>query len=316
MVEEFTLTNLTTMSEVTFGQEVHNDFLIEPNGIDWGSAKASHNTYTFPGQVGTYISSTNVKEREISIKGYAFYILSEEDKASVNRVDWIEYGYQKILEKKEVIGNIINPLDYLRIEIGDYYIEGKPTDSVKFGTAEENNNQFFCNFTINLFCNNPMFRKKSEVQTKLSGSTPKFHFPLVFPQNKGIIFGVRENYRLLAMQNDGVATIGCKVRMIARGPITNPTVRNVTTGESITINKTLVADEEVIINTSDGEYKNVIGIVNGEELNYFKYWDFENQWLKFKPGISIVGYSVDEGDEENLDVSIEISPQRYILENL
>lgn len=316
MISQFLLENLTTQQRALFGQEPSCDFLYKDDGLDWGTAKARHNTYTYPGQIGVSISSTNVQERSISIVGYACYVLSKSEREGLTYSERIEYGYQKILEKKEMLSAIINPSQYVRISIADYYIDGKPSSSIAFGNTEAENNQYFCRFTINIYCADPLFKKQTNVQTALSDSLPRFHFPLIFSQNRGIIMSIRREYKLIAIENNGAVPVGCTIVLEARGRVVNPKIENIQTGESLVIDKTMIAGEKIVINTVDGNDKGVKGYIDEEEYNYFKYWDFENDWMKFPRGISLVGYSVEEGEESSLNVLIEINPMKYSLEEM
>ena len=316
MVSSFVLQNLTTMEKATFGQEPKYEFLYKEDGLDWGQAQANHNTYTYPGQIGVYISSTVVRGRDISITGYACYMLSAEEMKNIPFSERVAYGYKKILRKKEKLNGIVNPFHFVRLTIGSYYIEGKPSSSIKYGQTESENNQFFCKFTINLFCNDPMFRKASAIQTVLNGVSPAFHFPLVFPKDKGIIFSEQRAYSLIAIENEGQVDIGALITLKARGNVSNPVIENIGTGERIVINKTLETNEVIEIDTTDGNSKSIKGYKDGEWFNYFKYWNFENDWLKFPLGISLIGYSVDDELESLLDVSVSLIPKKYTLEEM
>ena len=128
--------------------------------------------------------------------------------------------------------------------------------------------------------------------------------------------GIRSSYRLIAIENEGNVSTGCVIRLKAKGTIVNPTITNIQTGEFITIDKTLVNDEEVEINTNDGNEKGVKGYIDGKEFNYFKYWNFESTWLKFPIGTSLIGFSLKEGDETLLDISITVNPLKYALEDM
>lgn len=316
MIEKIVLQNMSTLEQVSCGQDVSNEYLIPEGGIDWGTVNASHNTYGYPGQAGVYISSTSLRPRDISITGYAFYILSDADKSIVPETDWLEYCYSRILDKKSVIDSIVNPDDYLRIIVGDYYIEGKPNNSVIFGKTVRDNNKYFCKFTISLYCNNPLFHRVSERQVVLSSVIPSFHFPLRFPKNKGIVMSVRRGYQLIAVENDGAIPVGCVIHLTSRGSIVNPTIENVLTGEKISISKTMSQGEEITINTNDGNEKGIYGTIDGISESYFKYWNFDNSWIKVPVGASLFGYSVESGNESLLDVSIDISPAKHTLEEL
>lgn len=315
MISKFEMKNLTNGKEVSLGQDSSSQYVYKDDGLDWGSAPATHNTYTYPGQIGTYISTTSVRERTISITGYVYYIPNEQEKQLYFGKDMIEYCYEKILEKKKILNEIVNPTQYVRLTIGNYYIDGKPNSSVMYGRNHAENNEYFCKFLITLYCNNPMFRKKIPSKTSLSSTAPKFHFPLVFPKNRGIVMGIRTNYQILGVENEGDSPIGCIVTIKAKGTITNPTIEVIDKDQRMTVYKTLQEDETIIINTIQGE-RSVKGILNGVEEDYFKYWDYENTWIELPIGTTLIGYSLESGDKTLVDVTVDIIPMKYGLEEM
>lgn len=315
MVSNFVLKNLSTLEEVVFGQQMDCDYIYESGGLDWGSIPASHNVYNYPGQIGDSISSSKINNRDVTIQAYAFYVLNEDERAEVGR-GWVDYAYEKIKEKKEKLNRIINPLDYVRITIGDYYIEGKPSATVQYGATEAENNVYFCKFLITIFCANPMFKKLTQTVTVLAGDHGGFFFPLSLPDS-GFIFGVRNNYLKLNVENDGNAEIGARIIITAKGAVNQPSILNEENGQHFTIKKNLVLGEQVIVTTMDGAKRGVIGILNGVESSYLKYWAFNaNDWIKFKPGFSEVSYSCLNEAEALMDVRVEINAEKFGLEEM
>lgn len=313
MIGNLKIKNKTTLQEITIGQDIDYDYVYEDDGIDWGTVPAQHNTYNYPRQVGSTISSTKIGERDITIIGYVYYFLTAEERENISRGERHAYGYDIIKKKKETLNNVINPNDYVRISVGDYYIEGKPSASVKYGSDGESNNEYFCQFLIIIYCSNPMFKKNTITKTVLSASNPMLHSPFVIPPF-GIVGGRRNNYLILSVENEGNAEIGGRIILTAKGEVKNPSVENIGTGETITINKTLEAGEVVTITTIDGKEKGVTGNINGIEENYFKYWNFNNVWFKFQQGVTLIGYSTENNSENLLDVVVEINPEKFALE--
>lgn len=313
MVTSFEIENRTTMEKVKFGQEIDCDFLYKSGGIDWGNTTSTHNTYNYPNQVGVSISTSKINTRDVYITGYAFYVMSSEEMKNIPRSDWENYVYSKVKEKKKKINDIINPSDYVRIYVGGYYLEGKPEASVKYSIEDSGNNNLFCQFNIQIYCNNPMFKKETIVKTVLSGDTPVFHFPFILVPD-GIIMGTRIDYLMLAVENEGNVAIGGKIILKSSGVVKNPKITNVLTGETITVKKTMQAGERITINTVDGRDRGIIGYYNGVEQSYLQYWSFDNTWFKFLKGTTLIGYETENQSETLLDVSIEINPEKFGLE--
>lgn len=315
MISEFILVNETTQKELKFGQDIDCDCLYGDGGLDWGSVGGTHSTYNYPNQVGASISHTKLNSRDISIEGYVYYIISEGEATELNRNDRINYCYEKIKEKKALLNEIINPNDFIKLIIGDYYIEGKPNASIIYGNVESENNLYFCKFMFSLFCANPMFKKNTISRTKVQGSTGNFKFPLALPQ-EGIILSERHDYLLISVNNEGGVPIGGRIIITARGVALNPQIENLNTNEIIKINKQMVAGETITINTSDGAERGIIGEIGGVKSNYLQYWNFSNKWFKFNLGTTLLGYSTDDSSENLLDITVEINPEKFSLEEM
>lgn len=315
MITKFEVRNLTTDDRITFGQELNCDYLYQSGGIDWDNASATHNTYNYPGQVGVSIYSSKINERDIAISAWAYYVLSSEERELIDRSEWKEYAYEKIKRKKGILNGVFNPMDTLRITTGGYYIEGKPAASVKYGINESDNNIYFCKFKVTIYCNNPMFKKETVVKKAVVGDTPVWSFPWIL-NDSGVVMGTRIDYLSLVVENEGNVEIGGRIILTAKGTVVNPSITNVETGEEIKIGKTMTAGEKIIITTVDGKDRGIVGIVNGVEQNYLRYWNFNNSWIKFQKGTSLIKYATENQADEKLDTVIEINPEKYSLEEM
>lgn len=316
MVTKVVVTNTNIDEKVTFDYD-DTTFLINDESIDWGTASAKHNSYEFPNQVGKQVLSTNIDERDISIHGYIIPDDFEYYGMTMNQV-W-QRSVESINEKKMFLAKIFNPLDVIRLQMGKYYIEGKPNSSIAFGNAYSQNNEVVCEFSVSLYCNEPMFKYDGTLITTLSGVEPKFHFPLIFKTetdlegNKsevGIIFGIRLGYRVIMADNPGSIEIGAKFIMEALGEVKNPVISNAKTGESFKLSRIMEEGEKIIVTTNEG-HKSVIGIKDRKEENYFKYWVMGNKYLKLKPGSNLFTYTADDETWNLLDVKIELKPEYF-----
>lgn len=314
MISEFILINEETEKQFSFGQSSEYDFIFTE--INWGSAGATHNTYNYPNQVGVSISSTKINPRDISIEGYVFYVLTDREYWEIPREEKLSYCYDKIKQKKSSLNEVINPNDVIKLVIGNYYIEGKPNSSIVYGVEDRDNNVYFCKFSFSLYCANPMFKKNTISKTNIQSSTPFFHFPLIIPKYEGIALSSRENYLMLAVENEGGVPIGGKIIITSKGVVLNPTLENILTGEFIRINKEMQDGEEIVINTVDGKERGIFGTLNGVTGSYLQFWDFRNTWFKFLIGTTLIGYTTENASENYLDVVVEINPEKYSLEEM
>lgn len=315
MITEFTLKNMTSGKEVKFGQTIDCDYLYTSGQIDWGSAPAQHNTYTYPGQTGNSISSTKINSRDITIEGWVSYVMSAKEISETPISDRVSYGYKKIKERKGVLNEIINPNNVIRITIGNYYIEGNPVASIVYGKEDSDNNFYFCKFMFSLFCANPMFKKVMIAKSVTVGDAPMFHFPWIIPP-EGYVMGVRNNYAMVIVDNEGDVPVGGKITFKANGEVKNPSVELIPTGETIKIMRTMHYGEIIVINTEDGKNRGIKGGTEGDMENYFKYWSFENTWFKFPQGSTPMGYKTENQSESLLTVSVDLNPEKFSLEEM
>lgn len=313
MVTGFMIENQTTKERVTLGFNPKFDYVYKEDGLDWGFAPATHSTYFYPGQVGEQIAMTNVTGREVTFTGYVHYIPTEGERSAYDKSVWVKLVENKIKEKKRKLNGLINPLDYVKIIIGDFYLEGKPVRSVQYGDTREDNNEYFCMFVINIHCPNPMFHKVVPPNTVISGSSPGFHFPLSIP-NTGFKLSTRTDYLVISVDNEGDSAVGGIITLKADGEVVNPTVENIETGEKFKIYKTMAKGDVIVVDTRLGANQGIKGGHGEATENYFKYWDFENDWIQFGIGSVLVGYSTDNEAESLLTVLIEIKPEKYGLE--
>lgn len=313
MITGFIIENQTTKKRVTFGQKPAYDYVYKDDGLDWGYAPATHSTYFYPEQVGEHIAVTNITGREVTITGYVHYVPDEVDRSNYDKSAYGALVHQKVLEKKEVLNSLVNPMDFVRIIVGDFYLEGKPTRSIQYGQTMEENNELFCLFVMNIYCPNPMFHKVISPNTIVTGSQPYWHFPLSIPDN-GFKFSTRVDYMVISVENEGNTTVGGIITIKADGEVQNPTIELVGTGKKFTINKTLQRNEVVVIDTRNSEDRGVNGGITEADSSYFKYWDVDNDWLQFTVGSNLVGYSTDNESELLMTVIVEIRPERYAVE--
>lgn len=311
MVTRVEVTNTNTNEGITLDYD-NSTYLINDESINWGTASVTHNSYEFPNQVGKQILSTNIDGRDISITGYI--IPDDFDYYGLTLQEIWYKSVQSIELKKMLLARIFNPLDVIRLKMGEYYIEGKPNLSISFGNTYSQNNEVMCEFYVPIFCNEPMFKYDGIIVTTLSGITPKFHFPLIFKtkggKEEGIIFGIRVGYRVIEADNVGSIEIGADFILEALGEVINPEIINTETGESFKIKKKMEYGEKIRVTTSEG-HKKVIGIINKEEKNYFKYWTMGNKYLKLKPGKNLFTFSADDETWNLLDVKIEFKPEYF-----
>lgn len=288
MIESILLTNTVTLQSVLFDKD-QSEFVLDE--ADLGTVEGTHHSYKYVSQVGVYIDSTSLEERTVSITGWV-----------------IGDTYDLLRKNKEVLNRIANPQHTLEAVVFDKYkLTFKPDYSVKYSVAYEENNEVLCKFLIQGTCADPMFTTKDRQSALVASVIPKFKFPLVIPQDTGILMGLREPSLLATLNNEGDIDTGMVITFSCTSTVTNPSLLNVDTREFIKINKVLSPGEQIVVSTGSGE-KYIKGIVSGEEYNYFKYMDFDSTWLQLHLGTNTLKYDADE-NVDGLEVLISFLPK-------
>lgn len=287
MVEEITLRKVRTSEELSLDMVSAPGFLLK--SVDWGTIKSTHHTYRYVNQVGATVTGTSLETRDITIEGWI-----------------VATGETTMSMYKRVLNKFVNPQDAVDLLYKDYMIRFLPDETVKYSVNYEENNEIICKFQILGTCPHPMFSDSSEQRSTFAATTAHFHFPLVvsadLPEG-GVVFGKRTESLIASVVNVGAVSVGMRIVFKAHGRVENPKLINVNTQERLMINKTLVADEEIVINTNVGE-KSVRGRVgNAMFTNYYMYRDLDSTWLQLNTDENLFRYDADEG-LDNLEVFV------------
>lgn len=283
MVEKITLKRVRDSQELILDMMSTPDYILK--SVDWGVVKGTHHSYKYINQIGVSITGTTLETREPVIEGW---IVAQNEK--------------RMTTLKRKLNQFVNPQEAIDLFYNDYVIRFIPNQSVRYSISAGENNEVFCKFQINGVCPNPLFSNTQEQSIPFAATIPMFHFPLVIPE-EGIVFGRRTESLFANVINEGAVSVGMRIVFKANGSVINPSLTNVNTQEEFFINKTLVAGEEIEINTSVGE-KSVRGKIGTNDFeNYFMYKDIDSPWLQLDVGDNIFRYNAEEGID-NLDVYV------------
>lgn len=142
----------------------------------------------------------------------------------------------------------------------------------------------------------PYWRDANEIDENLAGLQKMFKFPF----NTGgrwYLSRFSDNcYKTII--NNGNVQLGVQFTIYARGEFTAPEILHMGTGEKLTINRTFVKGESVVINTEYGQRGVQITDVNGVTSNGFRYL-VEGQdgdiGMQLVPGENIFRYDAANG---------------------
>ena len=163
--------------------------------------------------------------------------------------------------------------------------------------------------TIELVCADPYLKEVVEEKVDIASWSGGFMFPLIIPQDIGIVMGLRNPSVIANVYNKGDVTTGMIVKFRALGELTNPSIFNVNTRDFFKINHTMQAGEVITLNTNSGN-KRVIGELNNVETNLFNEIDIDSTFMQLELGDNLFRYDADT-NLGNLEISIYYNP-RYL----
>lgn len=191
-----------------------------------------------PNQDGTSYVQTLLESRFLELKFAAF---------NQNQSD--------LFTLREYINKVMNPKYLLEILYeypgGTKRITGHLEGELTFIKSDDRK---FQEMELSIECNDPYWKDETSSRATLTLEEPAFIFPLVF--NPSIKFGVIAN-KTVVIENNG--HVDSPVLMKFLGPATNPIITNETTGEFIKVDKTLLVNEMLEINTAFGNKSVMFG---------------------------------------------------------
>lgn len=290
MIENVTLVKVSTQESIDLSMLSTPYFILD--SVDWGTIQSTHHSYKYVNQIGVSITGTSLETRSVEIS--AWIIANTED---------------EMTERKSILNKFINPQEAIDLFYSDYSIRFIPDRTVQYSVGYKENNDTIVKFKIVGTCPDPLFSDSFQSKETIAATIGVFHFPLIISENlyeKGVIFGYRQQSLTANVRNSGAVQTGMKIVFKANGTVKNPKLINVNTHEQFLITKTLVAEEEVTINTNIGE-KSVVGHVsNNPDTNYFMYKDIDSKWLQLDVGENLFRYDAESG-LDNLEVYMYFS---------
>lgn len=310
MIQELQIINKVNGQQLSLARDGSTQYVLDE--IDWDVPSVSFSTYRVPFQIGVSLSGVELGTRQPSITGY---IVSSVDGRAFLGKSWNEFleaQLQDIEQKKYELNKTITPLQDIRVIVGDYFIEGRPSSAVKFSNKENENNEVLCMFTIDINCFSPMFRLNKGKQTVLAQVQPKFRFPWILKET-GNIMSVVSNQKNINVINDGDCDIGGIIKLEAvGGTVQNPTIFNVDTQEQFMIRLILQEGDYLLINTKIGEenvihhHVNYLSTGKPKDENVIADVIEGSTFFQFKQGGNLYGYSVEQGSDVFVNLTIDM----------
>ncbi len=293
-MEEFRSIKLISETGQTFTMaEDADDYVLDQDGLDLGSAVATHNMTQYIDLIGKHLDSTVLAPRDINIVGW---IIGE--------------SLEVIKKRKVVLDKAINPMYGVKLEIGDYALNFRPDTSIQFSKEWDYNNQYMVKFQIQGTAPMPLFLLKDySTFRKNVEKQSDFHFPFSISKDKGVKFGYFPFESIRNMPNDGDVESGMVITLTAGATaITNPVITNLTNGEQIKFVMTLYTGEKLIVDTQLGQQ--TATLVQGSlRTNAMKYLTIDSDIdMVLALGFNKLSIEADTG-EDDMTINVEFSPR-------
>ena len=157
---------------------------------------------------------------------------------------------------------------------------------------------------ISIICPQPYFKGVDELVSYFSDISSLLQFPFSIASS-GIEFSAITTNIRKSIINTGDIESGIIIRLYAIGSVVNPIVYDVFNRTYIKLNLTMLADDEIIINTYKGE-KSITLVRNGLSSNVIGYMAADSTWLTLQSGDNVFTYDAESGNS-NLQLTFTTS---------
>ncbi len=260
--------------------------------------------YSFPFYLDSYSGIHSYEGNVATIKS-AFgvgvsYIGTSVNQRNINLVIAFKDGADLITRKQQLY-NIFPLKDYGTL----YYFEGDIKRKINYYVENINlvRKTNYVYATINLLCPSPYFMDSEATIVSLNNWDKLFTFPFTIPSGSGIEFGSQNNSTAIEIENNSHISYGMTINFIANGTVKNPTLKNIKTGEIMTLNYILELGEQIVIETYNNAKKITYIDSNGNETNITNALVFGTKFLQIPNGVNRYVTSADSGIS-NLDCNI------------
>lgn len=252
-----------------------------------GSPKTTILSSKAPGQDGKSYHGSLLEERILPITGGI-----------------VGTDIEDMYRKRQELCSVCNPkipgkLIYIN-NAGEYAIDVVVEDSPVFKQQVNNIQEFL----IQLYCYNPFWKDNFISSKQMSYVMGGLTFPLKLPTQ----FSQRSFKRKVINSGD----VETPLLIEFYGPATNPTIKNNTTREFITIKRELKETDKLVINTDFGNKKVVIVDESEKETNVLNWIDLKEGFGFFQliPGENEIEYG-SKNDSKKTRVKISYR-NRYV----
>lgn len=206
-----------------------------------------------------------------------------------------------LYERRRFLSTVFNPKlgkgeltyenDWLKKSI-EVYLEGAP----RYPTGTRNQKARYQNCLIQMTAVEPFWKDPMDMFSTLAAVMPLFEFELeIATETDGIEMSSHSEGRISI---DNTGDVDAPLYFEFPGPVTNPRITNVTTGEFVELITPLDADETMIITTAFGNKTAMIVDSEGETQSAFQYLNLDSTFFQLVPGINELEFDAAAGSDE------------------
>lgn len=208
-------------------------------------------------------------------------------------------------ENRNALNSVIFAKRYLKIYYSNnsknVYIEGY-VESIEYDVFSEK-----LQVQISVICPSPFWKDINQTITEITPIANLFEFPFSIPQ-EGIAFSELIGNAQGIVNNSGTVQTGIIINIESTHKVLNPSITNLTTGETMKVDVELSQTDLLTISTLKGN-KNIKMYSNGVVNNVINNLEPQSKWISLITGQNTFTYSADYG-VENMRINI-ISRNQY-----
>lgn len=292
MIQDITIISLSGRGSVSIKARDYKEYWL--GQVDLGQVSGTHQTYQYYNQVGGDIVGTKVEKRPLSIAGWV-----------------LDGGTNDLQQRCDLLNAFISPVEDYELALKGKKIQFRPDKSIIYSPEYRQNNEKVRRFLIQATCPYPLFTDKQDTVAAFDSSGKMFHFPNNFGRAKPEVFGSQKKTYSTEVNNAGGFQTGMSIKLRFSGEVTNPRVKNLTTGGMVGVNRTFARGESLEISTLPGKKRMTLTSSDGKQENMVRYRDIGTTWQKMvlSPGRNLLALDCDDlGQRDAMTVSVSYTP--------
>lgn len=211
------------------------------------------------GEIGEIVDHQHVKNRTLTVKG-----------TIIGKCDAIRQQMTHVIAPLAK-GKLIFDDDY-EMEV---YVKSSP---------EVERSAINAKFSFSLYAPYPYWRRKEKDVVTLVGITPLFKFPWNISDPNPFKFSEASSVGFATVVNDGEAPVRWTIDFLALDEVSNPSIYNMASGETIRIFKKLAQGEQLSISTEGDELTVTCISPSGRETDGFRFLDINSELFELVAG--------------------------------